>query len=212
MPLDYSLQNGPSDEVCADYLRQVRTQKRKCDEANGVLRSILKRAKADGIDTKALNGAIAKTKQEPDVVAASMAAEIRYLGILRVATITPDALFAGYQIDYEAPRSAADLEWEAGEAGYQAGRHATPIDECPYEPGSPHHVTWRKSWHDGQAANAEVLGDNAKQASTSKARPKRAAESDDDEDTEATPPAPAPAGKSRRGRRSDRNQAAGLTH
>jgi ribosome modulation factor/uncharacterized protein (UPF0335 family) len=156
----------------ADWLRQVRQQRRKVAEENGVLRNIYKRAKADGVDIKAAQDAIEATKRDPDEVIAEMRNKIRYMGILHVKVTAQD--FESITTDVTQKTAREDDLWDADEKGYVGGRSGVKVDDAPYEPGTERHVHWMAAWHKGQAAIARELGPDTKVASISRGRPKRA--------------------------------------
>lgn len=164
--------NTASNDAAVDWMRQIRQQKRKCEEENGVLRNILKRAKADGQNTKSMLDAIKASKLDPAEVAANLRDQIRYMALIHVP-MTQAELFNWDTAVTEKTQRADDM-WDADDKGYRAGRHGAAIEECSYEPGTELHVAWLAAWHKGQAAIARELGPNEKQASTARARPKRA--------------------------------------
>jgi ribosome modulation factor len=167
--------NTISNDAAVDWMRQVRQQKRKCDEENGVLRNILKRAKADGQNTKSMLNAIKASKLDPAEVAADLREQLRLMALIHMP-MTQAELFDWDAAVTEKTQRADDM-WDADDKGYRAGRHGAAIEECPYDPGTELHVTWLASWHKGQAAIARELGPDEKQASTARARPKRGRQS-----------------------------------
>jgi ribosome modulation factor len=171
MPLDQT-QSSASNDSAAEWMRLYRTQRRKCDEEQGVLRNIVKRAKTDGMNTKAMIAAIAATKLDPEVVAADLRDEIRYMTIVRIP-IHQAELFDGWDETVTQKTTQQDDLWDAEDAGYRAGRHGAAVEECKYLPGTELHVHWLEHWHKGQAAIARELGQDVKQADAAKARPKR---------------------------------------
>jgi hypothetical protein len=180
---------GPSPDLEAEHARAYRTQKRVCDEATGVLRSLLKAAKADGINTKSMIAAVNCTKLEPEVAIKDLRDQIHWMLMFNMP-MTQAELFATSDIEISSKTKALDDEWDAGDRGYHAGRGGQSIDECPYPGGSPLHVAWRTNWSKGQAAIARELGENVEQASGERARPKRG-EAQADMPLAADPPAKA---------------------
>jgi ribosome modulation factor len=174
MPLDASVTEPVlSNDAAADWLRQWRTADRVCKEAQAARSAISKRAKADGVDVKALSIAVGYTKLEPDQVAQHLREVVRYANILRIP-VTQDDLFAGWSPDVTEKTRAEDDLWDAQDRGYKDGRHARPLDECPYQPGTELHVAYTEFWHKGQASIARELGAGVTQASTARKRPSRA--------------------------------------
>jgi ribosome modulation factor len=173
MSLDQSGSNTATNDSAADWMRQYRVQKRLCEEANGVLRSLIKRAKSDGINTKAMIEAVKASKLDPEVVAADLRDQIRYMGIIHVP-MTQASLFDDYNVEVSTQTAHADDLWDADDNGYRAGRHGARIEDCPYDPGTELHVHWLQAWHKGQAAIARELGPDVKPASASKTRKRSA--------------------------------------
>jgi len=157
------------------WMRQYQTQKRLCDEANGVLRSIIKRAKSEGMNSKSLIGAVASSKLDPDVVKNDLRDTIHYLSLLRMP-LTQAELFADLDVTVSEDTAAASSAWDADDAGYRAGRAGAGIDDCPFPHGTELAVHWVKSWQAGLATIAQEMGPNQRPASVSKGRPRRAAQ------------------------------------
>jgi ribosome modulation factor len=162
----------PSNDAALEWMRLYDTQKRKCAEENGVLRNIVKRAKADGMNVKAMSLTHTARKLDPMQVVAEMRDQIRYM-TLRSIPMTGDDLFAGWDTRLTDKSREIDTLFEADEKGYAAGRAGAKIDDAPYQPGTDLHVEWVKSWKLGQAAIARELGPDVKPASTTRERPTR---------------------------------------
>jgi hypothetical protein len=177
--------NTASNDTASDWTRQYRTQKRRCAEENGVLRNIVKRAEADGVNTKSMINAVKTTKFDPVQVASDLSDQLRYMALIRVP-MTREALFS-WEAEVTQKTSAEDDLWTVGDAGYHAGRHGANLDSNPHPGGSPFHVHWTKMWRSGQAAIARELGENVKQGDASRAHPDR---SDDQPLPGMTPAAP----------------------
>jgi hypothetical protein len=182
-----NLSNLPNPDALADWMRQYRTQRRKCDEENGALRNIVKRAKADGVNTKAMISACASTKLDPEQVAADMRDEVYYKTVLRIP-ITAEVVFGGWQPSVTERTRAQDDEWDAQDKGYAAGKQGVPIEDSPYPPGTELHQQWSTFWHRGQEAIARTLGPNETQAPTTRERPARKAKAPAKATKAAKPP------------------------
>lgn len=170
--LSNSIAMTPGNDAVVDWMRQYQTQKRRCEEENGVLRNIVKRAKSDGINTKEMIAVVALSKLDPDQVQADLRDRVRYMALRRMPVIQVE-LFGGLDVTLTPSSQQKDDLWDAEEAGYRAGRHGASRDDCPYPPATEMYVHWVEFWFKGQAAIARELGDNAKIASTSRARPAR---------------------------------------
>lgn len=193
-----TLSNSATDDQYAQYAREYRTQKRRCDEENGVLRSILKRADADGIPTKALVSAVKKTKLEPEVVVGDLRDEIRFLRILRIE-VPQDEIYGDWSVNMTSKSRQQDDVWLAEDAGYRAARHGVPLDDCPHLPGTELHVAWCKHWKGGEASLKREMGGDQKIASTSRKRPGAPAHEDESlsvPETRKTPRKPSGSGAS----------------
>jgi ribosome modulation factor len=164
---------GATDGECSEALREYRRQKRVCDEDNGVLRSIVKRWKAAGVPIPALIATAKATKRDPDEVVAEFASTVRMMHIARIP-VTRESLFPEHaEVHFtEASEHETDM-WEAEDRGYRAGRTNVPVDDCPYALGTEAQVMWQQWWHNGQASIARELGENARQADSSRQHPTR---------------------------------------
>lgn len=173
MPSDQTGSNTASNDSAADWIRQVRQQSRICDEENGVLRNLFKRAKADGMNTGSMREAIKATKLDPDVVESDLRDTLRYMAIIHVP-VNKEALFDWSEV-VTSKTEHEDKLWEADDAGYRAGRHGVRTEDCPvtFPPGSELHVHWLESWKKGQAAIAREMGEHVKPANPSRERPVR---------------------------------------
>jgi len=163
----------PSNDAALEWMRLYDVQKRKCSEENGVLRNIVKRAKQDGMNVKAMSLTNSARKLDPMQVVAELRDQIRYM-TLRSIPMTGDDLFAGWDARITDKTREIDTLFEADEKGYAAGRAGAKIEDAPYQPGTDLHVEWSKSWKLGQAAIARELGPDVKPASTTRERPTRA--------------------------------------
>jgi hypothetical protein len=161
-----------SDETVLGIMREYALQRRKCDEENGVLRSILKRGKSAGINTKQLIAAHQATKLEPDVVLRDLRDYIRYCALRNMPTTQTD-LFGD---DAPAPASARTDQQDsfaADDEGYSAGMGGQTADDNPKLPGSIEYVAWEQGRVKGAQAKQNILGAEGRAADASKARPRR---------------------------------------
>jgi hypothetical protein len=170
MPLDQTQPGGPSSDQIAEILRQYRSQRRVVDEENGVLGAFVKRAKAEGMNIDALRWVVRAIKKDPEVVIAFLRDAIRYATILKM-DIPQGSLFDGWTADVTSHSRADDELWEAGDAGYYAGRHGHPLEDNPYPPGSPLAAAYATDWHKGQAAIAREMGETGAQITARRGAP-----------------------------------------
>lgn len=178
MPTEQRGSNAPSNDLSADWLRQIRQQARKCDEETGVLRNLYKRAKSDGMNVGSMRQAIKSAKLDRDEVATDLSDQLRYMSILRVP-ISAEEIFDWDAAVTEQTARADDM-WDASDKGYHAGRHGVPTADSPYEPGTELFVSWLAAWREGQAAIAREMGKDVEPVTADRSRPQR------------TEPAPAP--------------------
>jgi ribosome modulation factor len=227
MSLSNSTPTPVNNDAILDWMRQYQTQKRRCDEENGVLRNIVKRAKADGINAKEMIQTVADSKLDPDKVQADLRDRLHYMA-LRGMPVHQDDLFGGMDLTVTAKSKSLDDAWDAEDTGYRAGRHGATREDCPYPFGSENYGHWIEFWLKGQAAIAREMGENHEIASTSRARPARqpnladvitlhdddrnesgTADSDDSDNGGLPPPTPK-AARSRKASGKPRNGAAGV--
>jgi ribosome modulation factor len=172
MPADQGSNTLSNDEE-AEFLRLYRQQKRVCNEANGVLRALLKRAKSAGMDTSEITAAVSiKAQMETDEAAAKLKTRLRYLALLNMP-ISADSLYDGFGTQVTSKTEEADRAWEANDVGYRFGRQGAKIEECPYPHESPLGIEWNAGWRRGQRAIAAEMGPDVKAADTGRTRPKR---------------------------------------
>lgn len=188
--LDTTPPSNVSNEAIAQFAIEAGTAQREIDEATGRKRAVLKRAKAAGVDTKALLAALALKRRDPDDVLTEQRNIIRYAGIIAPHLPMSQAeLFEGLDQRPLADKAARQMqEWDADERGYAAGLNGGSMDDCPAAPGTPVYVRFHAGFMRGQAVIAERMGDNAKPANTraAKRRGRAAAAADDDEDPRQT--------------------------
>lgn len=156
--------NVPNEAVLR-HRREVSDSKRFLQEAQGHYRATLKRAKSEGINTRALIEVIETRKQEPETVAA------HYRDVFRYATIE-QAPFVS-QLDLLEPMTdtavsrkaqTEDDEWKAADAGYLAGRNGHDLKDNPHQIGSSLGSVWLAGYQRGQATIAEEMGEDAEVA------------------------------------------------
>jgi hypothetical protein len=162
MTPEAQISNGPDENAYSEWMRQYRSQKRVVDEETGVLRAILKRAKDAGCNTKSIRHACKAATHDSDDVISDLRDTLRCMTILRIG-VTPDALFAGWQVNLSDGQQQQDEVWVAEDAGFQAGRHGKPLDDTPYPPGTPLAQAYHANWDKGQASIARELGENVEQ-------------------------------------------------
>lgn len=171
-----------SNDGSLDWMRQIQVQQRRCDEENGVLRNLFKRAKAAGENIKSMKSAIRATKLDPTEVVNDLRHQVRYMA-LRNIPVTPEELLRGWDNEVSQHTQREDDLWDAAERGYKDGRAGLKIEDAPYPPGSELFVAWQTDWIKGQTAIARELGPDAQQADPSRKRPTRARRAKAEEET-----------------------------
>jgi ribosome modulation factor/uncharacterized protein (UPF0335 family) len=161
-------------EVVQEITREVVMSRRAIAEAQGAHRAIMKRAKGLGVNTKALSEVVSNRALDTDEVTRHYRDVMRYAAINGATYAVQQDLFPTSGMDLHVSDKASEEheEWEASEAGYQAGLHGQPVEGCPFPPASPLAQMWHRSWHRGQAALAATLGPG-ETAATPRARRSR---------------------------------------
>ena len=136
------------------FFREAGAAKRELEELQGKYRSILKRAKSEGVNTKQLVAAMALRKQDPDDVAKDQRDLVNYMRWIGLPIGSQAELFG----DGDADENTTDTEdyaqrlWEVHEAGYAAGKNGQKPEDNPHEAGSEFHQTWAMALGKGQEA------------------------------------------------------------
>jgi hypothetical protein len=190
---------GRDPNASREWMRKVQSQQRLCDEANGVLRNIYKQAKANGEDPPTMRRAIRATKLTPEEAVTNTRNLVYYMA-LRNIPVTQDALFADLDVGVTESTKHADDRWDAEDKGYRAGRMGLKIEDSPYTAGTEFFVAWEEHWRKGQASIAHEMSPDEKLADTSRARPRRATQTELP-GTEAAKPPRKKAARKKAGRR-----------
>jgi ribosome modulation factor/uncharacterized protein (UPF0335 family) len=164
-------------ETVQEITRELVTSRRAIAEAQGAHRSVMKRAKGLGINTKAIAEVVTNRALDPDEVSRHYRDVMRYAAINGATYAIQQDLFptSGMDLHVSDKADAEHQEWEASEAGYQSGLHGQPVEGCPFPPASALAQMWSLSWHRGQAALAATLtpGETAPVARTRSRRVNR---------------------------------------
>ena len=162
-----------SDEVIASYAVEADRAQRDIDEATGRKRSVLKRAKSDGIKTRVLLAAIKMKKQDPDEVALEMRDSIRYANIIAPGVrLTQAELFSASDAPtaLNAKTQGKVQDWDAEQRGYESGLNGGTMDDCVFAPGTEGRVHFQQGFVRGQTVIADRMGENAKKADPSRTK------------------------------------------
>jgi hypothetical protein len=163
--------NGASNATVIEYQSLYAQQRRRVEEETGILRALLKRAKSDGVNTRALTTVHLLAKQDPDQVRLELREQVRYMA-LRNMPVQQQDLF-----DVVPVRPAPEAGLHAAEqGGYDAGRAGGDVDDSPFDAGTALDVEWRRGWHRGQeflARQMAVRGEDDKPAEGGREHPRR---------------------------------------
>ncbi len=151
--------------LISQYMREATVAKRELDEKQGSYRSVLKRAKGAGIETKALIAAMNAKKLDDDDVIRDLRNTIRYYSIAGIG-VSKSGLFDDLDIAVADDVKEDQGQWAAEEAGYEAGKSNGAREDNPFPPGAPTHAKWDKGWRRGKQVLAGQPADAAKPAST----------------------------------------------
>lgn len=160
MPKPRDSGSNVTPETVQSFTRELVISKRELEEAQGRHRAILKRAKASGINNKAMTEHLANRKLDSDEVTRHYR-DVFYYGAVNGAPYAQQQdMFptSGMDLHVTEGAEAEHQEFEAGEAGYLAGRAGKPVTDCPFPVTSPLSQVWSRRWHDGQASLAAELG------------------------------------------------------
>lgn len=145
-------------EIFLKRYRDIGDKARLSDKAKAAWKAECEKAFASGINGKALKLVNKLRKMEPRDAQSLMRDTVRYLRWLGLNILDQEELLA------DTPSTAgltsfvlaSHAVWEAGSAGYSAGKTGKPIDENPFAPGTETHQRWASEWLDGHA-DAEGL-------------------------------------------------------
>ena len=191
-------ESNVSNEAIAAIAIEVDQAQREIDEATGRKRSILKRAKSQGIKNDILLSVIAMKKQDEIDVQAKLRDTLRYARVIVPhIKLTQADLFGGLdERPLNAKTQGAVKDWEAEQKGYENGMAGGTMDDCVYAPGTEARVHYQRGYVRGQTVIADRMGDNAKKADPSlvKRRGGKKAAAGDDTEQAADPDNPPFAG------------------
>lgn len=163
-----------SNELIASFGIEVEQAQREIDEATGRKRSVLKRAKESGLNTKQLLAAISLKKQDADTMIQDERDRLRYARVIAPAgPWTQEDLFGGLDLKPLSRKAqSAQNEWEWEREGYRAGLDGRDKSDNPHVQGAPAHVKWLAGWQRGQLQLATSGDDGGKVASLARRKPR----------------------------------------
>ena len=185
-------QNGANvpDALIASFMREASETKRLVDETGEAHRTaksshqaVLKRAKNQGVNTRALLEAMAARKTEHDKVVIELRDTIRYLGLAGVP-LKDSGLFDGSLVPVETDEQRQEnAAWAADDAGYTSGKENGSREDNPFPPGSEPHGRWDEGWRRGVKARADAAKPGVAKASTRRAKDRAPIAANDESDT-----------------------------
>lgn len=128
------------------HFRAIRDLKRLHDEAGMALARAKKSAKADGVDLGALKIVEQMRKLDDDEAEIRIRHAFEYSGWLGKPLGTQSVLFPEIAAAPESKALADQQEWEAGDAGYLAGKGGKLRSDNPFPEGSPVYVRWDREF------------------------------------------------------------------
>jgi hypothetical protein len=108
--------SGATAEQCLEAMREYQTQKRRCSEENGSLRSIVKRWKAAGVPVKAMIVVCEASKRDHEDVKKELREVVRLMILRRLIGPETD-LFAGMDLRVAEKARHEDDIWTAEDRG-----------------------------------------------------------------------------------------------
>jgi ribosome modulation factor len=138
-------------ETKANWMRKYITAKRDVDTYVAMLRNVVKGAKKAGVKTKPMIEAVKDSEMDlPDIIT-NTREYLQFLSLRNMPVTDQDLFPAADQKEIIAKqRSDDDRAWEAGDAGYEAGKAGRKIEECQHQPGTLEFDAWRRGWGVGQ--------------------------------------------------------------
>lgn len=135
---------GPAPEVFLEHFRKLANLKRELAQVQSAVQLGFKKAKAAGINPDILKAVLKARKEEPAQIEQNMRDFFRYALWLEMPIGTQPNLFAASD---DAPRpteraKAEQKEWEARDAGFDAGVAGRAHDTNPHVPGTLLHQAW----------------------------------------------------------------------
>lgn len=136
--------SGPAPEIFLEHFRKLANLKRELAQVQSAVQLGFKKAKAAGINPDILKAVLKARKEEPAQIEQNMRDFFRYALWLEMPIGTQPNLFAASD---DAPRpteraKAEQKEWEARDAGFDAGVAGRAHDTNPHVPGTLLHQAW----------------------------------------------------------------------
>lgn len=133
--------------------RDIAEVKDLSEEAKAAWKAVMEQAKASGIDIDAYKLVNKFRKWDPRKQQSVFRHFVLYINWLGINFLEQEEMFSNGPPTTGMTQHivATHARWEAGRAGYEAGKSGTPLDACPHPPDSEEHQAWCKEWRDGDA-------------------------------------------------------------
>lgn len=146
---------GISDDVIRDHekalrkgLNNIAELTKEVNQERGVYRAARKLAKKEGYNLAAFDINWKLEQEDLGKVQQNYADAARYQKVMD----SPLAQISMFDSLLQ-PEAKVDVALQ----GFNAGKGAEPIENCPYKPGTDEFVLWRDQWELGQQKNREGL-------------------------------------------------------
>jgi hypothetical protein len=133
------------------FARELDEAEDKVTTAVGVVRSIRKRAKNDGVNLRALDEVRKAKRMDEDEVLLNEQDRLRYAAFLGLDLGTQ------LELDVEIPEEVKDerAKYDAERDGYNFGKSGHPRTDNPFEAGTVAYVAWDGGWTRGEKEHFE---------------------------------------------------------
>lgn len=118
-------------------------------KARSALKAEIETAAATGINKKALKLVEKLRKMEPREAQSLIRDAVLYMRLLGLNILDQEELLEPSTTGLTEHIIGTHAAWEAGRAGYAAGKEGRPIDDNPFRPGTETHQHWASEWLDG---------------------------------------------------------------
>lgn len=133
--------------------REIGDKARSSDKAKAAWKADIQVAKSAGVNVKALKLVDKLRKMDPRDAQSLMRDTILYMRWLGLNILDQEELLGDNASTAGLTERVVSTHatWEAGVAGYKAGKEGRPIDDNPFRPGSETHQAWASEWLDGHS-------------------------------------------------------------
>jgi len=161
------------------FARELDEAEDKVTTAVGVVRSIRKRAKNEGVNLRMLDEVRRTKRMDQDEVLVNERDRLRYAAFLGLNLGTQ------LELDVEIPVEVKDerAKYDAERDGFNFGKRGDPRTDNPFEAGTVAYVAWDTGWIRGEKEHFDAP---AAAAPAKRGRPKKNASAEMNDDTGET--------------------------